>query len=282
MILGIDHVAIQVRDLDATVANYEAIFGRSPNWRGGVGGARHAWFQFANMALDVIGADGDNDASNAIRADLEKYGEGILGLGFTVANLEDARRTLERRGVALLPTHTTRSINAEGAAREWLVAIARRKSANGLAQFFVQHQDTPWPVAPANDAAPIGGLDHIVVNTPNPDRAMAHYGAKLGLDFRLDRSNEQWGSRLLFFRCGGAVVEIGTSLKAPVSNDPDKYGGLAWRVADPEAARARMAAAGLDVSEVRKGRKPGTAVFTVRSGTGGVPTLMLSGNEAVA
>jgi hypothetical protein len=50
-------------------------------------------------------------------------------------------------------------------------------------------------------------------------------------------------------------------------------------VRDPESARARIAAAGIDVSEVRKGRKPGTSVFTVRSGTGGVPTLMLSGNE---
>jgi len=30
---------------------------------------------------------------------------------------------------------------------------------------------------------------------------------------------------------------------------------------------------------VRKGRKPGTSVCTVRGGTGGVPTLMLSGND---
>jgi hypothetical protein len=47
-------------------------------------------------------------------------------------------------------------------------------------------------------------------------------------------------------------------------------------VADPEAARARMAAAGFDVSEVRAGRKPGTHVFTVRDAPAGVPTLMLS------
>jgi hypothetical protein len=105
---------------------------------------------------------------------------------------------------------------------------------------------------------------------------VALYGARLGLDFRLDRSNPQWGSRLMFFRCGGAVVEIGARLGSEISNDPDKLSGLAWRVTDPDAAQTRIAKAGFDVSEVRSGRKPGTKVFTVRSGVPGAPTLMLS------
>ena len=40
-----------------------------------------------------------------------------------------------------------------------------------------------------------------------------------------------------------------------------------------------MAAAGLDVSELRKGRKPGTSVFTVRDAIGG-PNLMISATAA--
>ena len=119
-------------------------------------------------------------------------------------------------------------------------------------------------------------LDHVVINTANPDRALALYGARLGLDFRLDRSNPQWGSRLMFFRCGGAVVEIGAGSRprtrtAPTAS-PASPGG------SPTRTRPRPAspAAGFDVSEVRAGRKPGTKVFTVRSGVVGAPTLMLS------
>jgi len=136
-------------------------------------------------------------------------------------------------------------------------------------------------VAPTKvaDEAAVSTLDHIVVNTTHPERATALYGARLALDLRLDRTNEQWGARQLFFRCGQSIVEVGANLKLPPGDAPDTFGGLAWRVRDPESARARIAAAGIDVSEVRKGRKPGTSVFTVRSGTGGVPTLMLSGNE---
>ena len=54
-------------------------------------------------------------------------------------------------------------------------------------------------LAPA--PAAVEGLDHVVVRTPDPERAAALYGARLGLDMRLDRSTPAWGSRLMFFRC---------------------------------------------------------------------------------
>ena len=114
-----------------------------------------------------------------------------------------------------------------------------------------------------------------MIHTPNPDRAVATWGARLSLDLRLDRSNEAWGARQLFFRCGGAVVEFGASLKTPVTDGDDRFGGLAWRTTNAPAIRARLAEAGFDVSEVRAGRKPGSWVFTVRSGVVGAPALVI-------
>lgn len=46
-------------------------------------------------------------------------------------------------------------------------------------------------------------------------------------------------------------------------------------MADIEATRARLLAAGLDVTEVRNGRKPGTRIMTVRNGTCGIQTVLL-------
>ncbi len=54
-----------------------------------------------------------------------------------------------------------------------------------------------------------------------------------------------------------------------------KAGGLAWRVADLDAARARLEDAGFDVSAARDGAKPGTRVFTLRGEPCGVPTLFI-------
>ena len=92
---------------------------------------------------------------------------------------------------------------------------------------------------------------------------------------RLDRTEPKWGARLMFFRCGDLIVESVHNLADEPSAAPDKLWGLSWRVANADAAHARLMAAGFDISEIRAGRKPGTRVFTVRNNTLGVPTLMV-------
>ncbi|MGD9880302.1 MAG: VOC family protein, partial [Reyranella sp.] len=131
--------------------------------------------------------------------------------------------------------------------------------------------------AVVDEAAAVSALDHVVVRSPNPERAIAFYAGRLGLDLRLDRSNPHWGSRLLFFRCDDLVVEIAHDLGRGISDGPDELWGLSWRVPDTVKAHARLRAAGIDVTDVRDGRRPGSQVFTVRSHTEGVPTLVIGG-----
>jgi hypothetical protein len=79
----------------------------------------------------------------------------------------------------------------------------------------------------------------------------------------------------MFFRCGDLIVEVVKRPVADADSTHDKLWGLSWRVADIDATRARLVAAGINVSEVRAGRKPGTRVMSVRGGTCGVHTLLL-------
>jgi catechol 2,3-dioxygenase-like lactoylglutathione lyase family enzyme len=266
MIHGLDHVAIAVADLNDAVRDYEALLGRTAERGAPAVGAERAWFHLENMSLELIAASGAGPAGDRVRARLDAAGEGLLIIAFAVEDLTAASKLLERRGV---PGHG-RADNAwslhPGMTDGVQIVLVPRPPANRLPLS---------PIDQPSETVPFG-LDHVVVHTPNPDRALALYGAKLGLDLRLDRSNPDWGARQMFFRCGDLVIEIGHGLKAGVSNGPDSLGGLAWRMAQPTAVRARLAGAGFDVSEVRKGRKPGTEVFTVRDRTRGVPTLMLS------
>jgi catechol 2,3-dioxygenase-like lactoylglutathione lyase family enzyme len=282
VITALDHVALAVRDLDAAVEGYTRLLGREPNWLGGDGGARHAWFQFPNMALDVITPHGEGAFGDRMRAHLDAHGDGIWAMAFTAPGIEDVHRLVTRRGIRATPPALTRSTHDDGRKRYWLGANPHPDDTAGLQVLLIapSRDGVPWPLSEPTGEGAVSALDHVVVHTPNPERALAIYGAKLGLDLRLDRSNESWGARQLFFKAGDAVIEFGASLKAPVTNDPDRFGGLAWRVADPEAAQARMAAAGFDVSEVRAGRKPGTKVFTVRDAPAGIPTLILSAEPA--
>lgn len=282
MITQIDHIALAVNDLDSAIDGYSRMLGLAPNWVGGDGGARHAWFQLPNMALDIISPHGDGAFGDVIRAHLQAHGEGMWALAFTSDNAGADQALMARRGISGTAPSPTRSTHDDGRKRYWTTSALSAEDTAGINILLVDppRDGQPWPQSPATGAAPVTELDHIVIRTPNPDRALGIYGAKLGLDLRLDRSNADWGVRQLFFKCGGGIVEFGASLKHPASDAPDSYGGLAWRVADADGARERLIAAGFDVSEVRKGRKPGTRVLTVRSGVPAGPALLIEQNAA--
>ncbi|HET6223175.1 MAG TPA: VOC family protein, partial [Dongiaceae bacterium] len=187
----------------------------------------------------------------------------LASMVFATESLEKAARLLERRGVATtkgkgLDLSTTASHGVS-------IALFERAGAPASSPLIVE------------EGSAISALDHVVIRTPNPERAVAFYAGRLGLDLRLDRSNSEWGSRLLFFRCGDLVVEIAHDLKAGVSDGPDHLWGLSWRTPDIAKANARLKMAGVDVSPPRTGRRPGTEVFSVNSHAEGVPTIVIGG-----
>jgi len=184
---------------------------------------------------------------------------GLHSMTFATGDVGKAATLLERRAVAMTLDGDAAALTGHG--------VAIRICAKG--------SDAPSPFV-AEEAACVSALDHVVVR-PNPERGIAFYAGRLGLDLRLDRSNEKWGARLLFFRCGDLVVEIAHDLKKGVSDAPDQLWGLSWRVPDVAKAQARLKAAGLDVSEPRDGRRPGSQVFSVKDRTEGVPTLVIGG-----
>ena len=259
MITGLHHVAVAVRDFEPAADGYRRLLGVEPQAQDG-GGAKRAWFWLASMGLEVIAPDGEDASGDRLRARLDDAGEGVWLVALASDDLDADTRLCERRGLAV-SERTERATMFEPA------------STGG-----VQIALMGFPPLPSQATDRVQSLDHVVVRTANVDRAVANFGGRLGLDLRLDRANEAWGARQLFFRCGDGVLEFGASLKHPSSDTPDSVGGIAWRVTDPEAVRDRLAADGFDVSELRTGRKPGTRVFTVRDAPGGVPTLVIQQN----
>jgi catechol 2,3-dioxygenase-like lactoylglutathione lyase family enzyme len=190
-------------------------------------------------------------------------GAALSAMVFATAALDKAANLLGRRGV---PTTKGNALELSTTATHGVpIALVERRERPASSPAIV------------DEAAAVSALDHVVVRSPNPERAIAFYAGRLGLDLRLDRSNPQWGSRLLFFRCDDLVVEIAHDLKRGISDDPDELWGLSWRVPDTVKAHARLEAAGIDVTDVRDGRRPGSQVFSVRSHTEGVPTLVIGG-----
>jgi catechol 2,3-dioxygenase-like lactoylglutathione lyase family enzyme len=258
LITGIDHVVIAVRDLAAGVAAYETLLGRGAETPTQVDGAARAVIAAGNIAVELMAPVGEGEVARRLRAALDDGGEGLKSLVFTVDDIDRAHRRCERVGLA------PQAVQASAAGRSFR---ADTDCTYGVRLFFMQRAA---PAAASAQPAAVSGLDHVVIRTGDPGRAAALYGARLGLDMRLDR--EVAGRRLMFFRCGDIIVEIAHD---PALGAADQLWGLSWRVTGADAARARLVSAGVNVSEVRPGMKPGTHVFTVRDGACGVPTLMI-------
>lgn len=144
------------------------------------------------------------------------------------------------------------------------------QTAHGIDVVVEPEDDAPGPPEPAP------AIDHVVVHTVDPARAIALWRDRVGLRLALDREFRERNLRLLFFRSGGLTLEYACPLPIPAGEPgSDRLHGVSYRVPDLVARRDRLLAGGLDVSEVRRGMRPGTTVATVRSGTAGVPTLLL-------
>ena len=278
MITGLDHIVVLTGDIHAASAACQTLFARSPAWQNSGDGADRVLFTLDNMSLELMAPSGMDTNADRIRNVLAAQGEGLASLCFRTDDIAKMHRRLDRLTLKPEPVAEVESRDAlSGAVLSWKRTRAATDTTRGIRLFFLE-RDRERPLSVRTTAGAVTAMDHVVVSTPDPERAAALYGARLGLDMALDRSHPDWG-RLMFFRCGDLVLEVthrpGKPGDPPRDLQKDRLRGICWRVADIDATHARLVQAGVDVSEIRTGRKPGTRVMTVRSGTCGVPTLLV-------
>lgn len=263
MITGLDHVVILAAQDES--GDYLSVLGCSAVDQYETGdGRRIRVGAVDNTSVEVMSPVGSGHGADRLN-DLISGGTRFASLAFATDNLEKAHRTAERRG--LNPGDITTGHRAN-------VFRCDDAICNGVKTFIVQPRSQPDTGAVTPNQ--VTRLDHLVINTPNPERALAHYGARLGLRLALDRPMPEFGARMIFFKAGDITIEIIHRIGA--DHDPaaaDQLWGLSWEVGDLAAAHARLLAHGVTVSDIRTGRKPGTEVFTVKSRTLDVPTLFI-------
>lgn len=283
MITRLHSVLVEVVDFDAAVADYARMVGFRPARRERhAEGRRSAFFVFANMALEL------REIVEASTDEGETPRPGPAGLRL-VWDEGDPTEFLAAAGIALDPRveHRAVSLDEEGVAgdRTWTGFPIVPDSSRRLPVEVVV-DEVPEAALLGLDAEPvpgadhretrIHGLDHVVVMSPAPDETRRFYADGLGLRLALDKTFDERGVRLLFFRLAGLTIEIGARTGVdPAPGKADRFGGLAWQVPDIDAIQARLAGEGFDVSAVRTGNKPGTRVCTVREPVHGVPTLLI-------
>jgi methylmalonyl-CoA epimerase len=287
--LRLDHLVIAVRDLDAATADYTALLGRAPSWRGSHPsyGTRNTLFRIDNTYVELLGL-GEGKPNPRWSGELSRFvkdhGEGLYAVALGVDDVDATAREMRRRGLVIVdPADGSGADEASGMHRAWRNAQVRVASSHGVRMFFIQHYSPAdaLPVAPVIDEGTktyVRRMDHIVVLSAEMEVARQLWGDTLGARLALDRTFPERNSRILFFRLGDITVEIsggGVQTKEGIGK-PDRLWGVAWGVGDVAATCERLAAAGIETSGPRPGIKPGTLVATAKGErTHGVPTLLI-------
>ena len=277
MIEKLDHLVIAVSDLDSAVESYTKLFGYGPTWRGVHEqlGTANALFPVENTYLELLASNGNEGAGAAmIKATLELNGEGLAGLVLGTSNIQDLKESLLESGVELQDLALGEGVDSDqGLKRTWKNLFLPFSLTRGMFAFIIQHESGELPSVHGRSSSTINKLDHVVVNTNDPEGFKSLYGDTFGIRLALDQTVEKWGGRMLFFRLNHTTIEV---IGKPDEDDPaDKLWGLAWSVEDLKATHQRLVKEGLEISEVKAGRKENTLVCSVKSDTCNVPTLLI-------
>ena len=273
---SIDHLIIAVQDLATATADFGLLLGRSPSWRGAHPdyGTANTLFKLDNTYIELLAPQGEGMAADIVNSILKKKGDCLGGLVF---GTEDANNFIARaRAQGLeasdpLPGHGVDE--QTGAERRWHNIFWDPAAARGIFSFCIQHESgSVLPEATPLAQGEITGVDHVVVKTQSAEAAKMFYGEQLGIRLALEQDIPEWGGTQLFFRTSSMSIEVIASEKA---DEQDELWGLALKTNNIEATHARLSQQGVQISDIRDGRKPGTRVCTAKSHTLGVPTLLI-------
>lgn len=101
MYKGVDHVVIAVKDMEAAIGKYEAVYGQPVSDRGEPPGAGFttAFFRFAESYVELVCPTGDQ---GPVAKRLADSGEGVYMIAMKVDDIDSTLKDLRGKGVRLI------------------------------------------------------------------------------------------------------------------------------------------------------------------------------------
>ena len=276
MLDSLDHIIIAVEDLSIAIENYTKLLGFPPTWRGEHPGqgTENALFPLDNLYVELLASNGEGPGSDMIKGFLELNGEGLSGIALGTSDIQAAKNKLD--GMEIDVSNLIEGEGKDEDSREirtWKNLFLPFSLTRGVFTFLIQHEEGSLPTHKEKVDSQVNKLDHVVINTNDPEGLISLYRDTYGIRLALDQTVEKWGGRMLFFRLNHTTLEI--IGKEDGKEPQDSLWGLAWVVKDIKVTYDRLISEGVEVTEVKEGRKPNTLVATVKSHTCNIPTLLI-------
>ncbi len=276
MINRLDHLIVSVRDITAAEENFTKFFGIEPVWRGEHSelGTINVIYNFSNIYFEILAAKGEGIGAELVKQSIQEKGEGLTGLVLGTDNLEDCENQISKKDFKSPPISNGEGMDFDKSeVRRWKSLFLPEDLTRGLFTFMIEHTEGRLPMPDEFPDASVNKLDHVVINTNDPDGFIEVYQDTYGIRLALDQTVEKWGGRMLFFRLNKTTIEV--IAKKDEKKVEDKLWGLAWDVEDIKKTYSRLLNQGFEITPVKEGRKPNTLVATVKSNVYNIPTLLI-------
>jgi len=276
MINKLDHLIVSVKDISVAEQNFTKLFGMSPVWRGEHPelGTVNCIFNFNNTYFELLAAKGEGLGASLVKQSIEEKGEGLSGIVLGTNDIETCKEHLSKKGYHFGQVASGEGIDFDNQeARKWKNLFLPDELTRGMFSFLIQHSHGQLPMPETFPDSSIHKLDHVVINTNDPDGFIEIYRDTYGIRLALDQTVEKWGGRMLFFRLNKTTIEV--IAKKDNNSVEDSLWGMAWDVNNLEAAHKRLSNEGFEITPIKEGRKPDTLVATVKSNTYNIPTLLI-------
>ena len=209
----------------------------NPVWRGEHKelGTINSIFNFNNTYFELLAANGEGLGAQLVTKTIEENGEGLTGIVLGTEDLENSKNQLLKKGFDFGSVSQGEGLDFDsGKIRRWKNLFLPDKLTRGLFTFLIEHTEGELPEPESLPTSSVHKLDHVVINTNDPDGFIDVYQNIYGLRLALDQTVEKWGGRMLFFRLNHTTIEV--IGKNDDNETQDKLWGLAWDVKDLEAA----------------------------------------------
>ena len=274
MLKKIQNIFFIVNNIEKSSKEFSLFFSRSPTFKGFSNelGIKIHNFNVGNLGVGLIDTYKDGLWSKKILDFKKDKHEGFFGFNFMSEDAKITYSDLKEKNICLGDFHKiTFEDNNSNTFHSYLFSIDEdlisnlNVSISGSNRFFTENKNN------SSDKM-VKSINQVVINTTNLDEMINLFEKNLQIRLALDKTFKEWSGRMLFFRINGITIEV---VEGDKVNNLAEYYGIGWHTDDFNSCYRSLISKGFELSEVRKGRKPGTLVSTLKNSMLGIPTILI-------